>query len=129
MSSKNREFARANLAHFKAQDSVTFVNELPKNCDRQNSEIYFASATDRDRFAVSRSCNSLPMNDCCHIGDVRAVERLREITSGPVQMLNIDLTHFGMRVIEILHAGGIFLLLIGHNRQYVAHAPLCCGFR
>jgi len=25
-----REFARANLAHFKAPHSVTFVNELPK---------------------------------------------------------------------------------------------------
>jgi hypothetical protein len=32
------EFARADLAHFKAPHSVTFVNELPKNNDRQNSE-------------------------------------------------------------------------------------------
>jgi len=28
--SELREFARANLAHFKAPHSVTFVNELPK---------------------------------------------------------------------------------------------------
>ena len=28
--SELREFARANLAHFKAPHSVTFINELPK---------------------------------------------------------------------------------------------------
>jgi len=31
---------------------VTFVKELPKNCGRQDSEIYFESATARDRSAV-----------------------------------------------------------------------------
>ena len=49
-----REFARANLAHFKAPHSVTFVNRATQNCDRQNSEIYFESATACDRSAVSQ---------------------------------------------------------------------------
>src|SRR5438874_13696876 len=48
-----REFARANLAHFKTPHSVTFVKELSKNCDRQNSEIYLESATACDHSAVS----------------------------------------------------------------------------
>ena len=30
MKSELREFARANLAHFKAPHSVTFIKELPK---------------------------------------------------------------------------------------------------
>ena len=42
-----------NLAHSKAPHSVTFVKELPKTADRQNSKIYLENATAGDRSAVS----------------------------------------------------------------------------
>ena len=48
-----REFARANLAHFKAPHNVDLRHRATENCDRQNSEIHFASATVCDRSAVS----------------------------------------------------------------------------
>jgi hypothetical protein len=60
-----REFARANLAHFRAPHSVTFVKELLKNRDQQDLEIYFESATDSDRSSVSQCSFVGPKNDYC----------------------------------------------------------------
>jgi hypothetical protein len=41
------------LALFKAPHSVTFIEELPKTANRQDSEIRFARTPDSNRSAVS----------------------------------------------------------------------------
>ena len=55
-----REFARANLAHFKAPHSVTFVKELPKTAT-EDSEMHFASATACDRAAAISAVEKITM--------------------------------------------------------------------
>ena len=50
-----REFARANLAHFKAPHSVTFLKELPKTATGKIQKYVLRRTPDSNRSAVSRS--------------------------------------------------------------------------
>ena len=51
-----REFARANLAHFKAPHTVTFVRELPKTATGKIQKYVLRTRTGGDSDAVRKAC-------------------------------------------------------------------------
>jgi acyl-coenzyme A synthetase/AMP-(fatty) acid ligase len=59
-----REFARANLAHFKAPDGVTFIKELPKTATGKIQK-YVLRARDRVRSRRSKSTFQRCQSDAC----------------------------------------------------------------
>ena len=85
-----REFARANLAHFKAPHTRNLHQRTSQNRDRQDSEISFKRAPGRHRSAVNQYSRRFSTSRLAAVGAVCQHALNDEVSSSPVSFSHND---------------------------------------